>query len=186
MKETKENLLQQIQVRSTDYCTDVVASLNAFPESHPSLPNDNNINHAYSNSSIVCEDALLSDNDHCIPANEFDNSVTEDDITPCEESLSSKLKHWATVQHQIPLNAVDSLLEILSPVCPSLPRDSRTLLKTPRTVTITPLETGELTYMGIQEQIMKILPLCYPDFDNNQILLSFNIDGLPLFKSTST
>lgn len=142
----------------------------------------------------------ISDNSFCI-ADNFNDNVVElpspplprflpvtDNHSTTDYDLPAQLKHWATIQHKVPHNAVDSLLKILTPLCPSLPKDSRTLLKTPINIEVTTLDTGEMVYMGILSQIQKQLKLNIvpSNSEDREIKISFNIDGLPLFKSSNT
>lgn len=97
--------------------------------------------------------------------------------------LNSHDTHTYTnaVQHQIPHNAVDSLLKILYPIYPELPKDSRTLLNTPVHIEVSDLDTGKFVYLGLLSEIQKRIKL-FSLSSNKEIRLSFNIDGLPLFK----
>ncbi|CAH2096791.1 unnamed protein product [Euphydryas editha] len=121
------------------------------------------------------------DDEHSLTDTDSIKSIKDDDF-------KTELKHWAT-QYQIPHNALNSLLKIVSLLCPGLSKDSRTLLTTPLQLEITKLDTGELIYLGLLSQIQKQIKL-FDDTDNNvgnrEIKVSFNIDGLPLFKSTNT
>ncbi|KAL4718596.1 hypothetical protein ACJJTC_012098 [Scirpophaga incertulas] len=115
------------------------------------------------------------------------NSVHEQVPKSDKADLPSQLKHWATVEHQIPHNALNSLLKILKPICPELPSDSRKFLHTPVNVSSVSLQTGELVHIGLNQQILAQLKLHrMSDIENREILISFNVDGLPLFKSTNT
>lgn len=118
-----------------------------------------------------------------------EHSLTDSDsVKSIKDDFKTELKHWAT-QYQIPHNALNSLIKIVSPLCDGLPKDSRTLLTTPLQLEVTKLDTGELIYLGLLSQIKKQIKLL-DDTDNNvgnrKIKVSFNIDGLPLFKSTNT
>lgn len=138
------------------------------------------------NSSLLMQHDISLDN-HFSSDSEYSLSDS-DSVKPIKEhDFKTELKHWAT-QYQIPHNALNSLLKIVSPLCPGLPKDSRTLLTTPLQLEITKLDTGELVYLGLLSQIQKQLKLS--DNTNNdgnrEIKVSFNIDGLPIFKSTNT
>ena len=64
-----------------------------------------------------------------------------------------------------------------------LPKDSRTLLKTNQKATSTTLANGEYTCFGVINTIGKIVATS--KYTNRKINLMVNIDGLPLFKSSS-
>jgi hypothetical protein len=115
------------------------------------------------------------------------NSVDYVSKSDSAKDLPSQLRHWATVEHSIPHNALNSLLKILNPICPELPRDSRTFLNTPMNISTVALQSGELVHIGLIHQIQAQLQLhSVAKFKNKEILLSFNVDGLPLFKSSNT
>ena len=64
-----------------------------------------------------------------------------------------------------------------------IPKESRTLLKTDQNKTSSTLFNGEYAYFGVGNTIEKIVTTNnYTDRKNN---LMFNVDGLPLFKSSS-
>ena len=66
-----------------------------------------------------------------------------------------------------------------------LPKDSRTLLKTPRTTHVIEKCGGTFLHFGIQEGIEKCMLENLEYFDNNDSIdLHINVDGLSLFKST--
>ena len=107
---------------------------------------------------------------------------------PLKISLAESLANWA-VHENIKLCSLKTLLGILRQDFPAaefknLPKDPRTLLHTPKTQ-IETLGNGYYHYFGIAETIKC---LCQKSCDkltsNDKILLSVNLDGVPLFKST--
>lgn len=97
------------------------------------------------------------------------------------EFLREKLKNWA-LEYRINRRALSALLRILILVGFSLlTPDSRTLLKTPRFVEITQMCGGKFWYNGLTKNIKQIFSKLNK---NICIELNFNIDGLPLFKSS--
>lgn len=99
------------------------------------------------------------------------------------ELVSERIKNWA-IEHRITKRALNSLLKILiSAGLNGLSSDSRTLLKTPRSVPISQMGSGMFWYNGIQ----KCLELLYANLNlNTDVKLNINVDGLPLFKSSKT
>lgn len=102
--------------------------------------------------------------------------------------MKNKIAQWA-LQHNIPRNALTDLLKILSPYH-SLPLDSRTLMETKSCIGIKPMKdiyggNGDYVYHGLQSQIIKILEIA-PEVvtENDVIELMFNVDGIPLFRSS--
>lgn len=84
------------------------------------------------------------------------NSSDDNDDVIKDDGLSSKLAAWAVpVAFQIPQNAVSSLLEILNIYHPKLPRDSRTLLRTPRHCDVKEIAGGSYTHLGIKSSLVR-------------------------------
>lgn len=152
--------------------------------------------HVDDNSTLDEIHNLISDNsqnstftDSSFP--EYDNNDVHIDYSHCEsESFDEKLKTWA-VKYKIKLNALDGLLVILrDEECGKfLPKDSRTLLKTPRTSLIKSVEPGHYCHFGlrvglreaIQKDIMTF-SLCH----NSNVGLKISTDGLPLSDSSNS
>lgn len=68
-----------------------------------------------------------------------------------------------------------------------LPLTARSLLKTPKQTKIFSLNNGDMCYFGIEMKLkLKIERGLKNTLIDNVIQLDFNIDGLPLFKSSST
>ena len=90
--------------------------------------------------------------------------------------------------YQIKHNAADRLLKILKESGhPSLPRSTRTLTKTARYVPSTQKSGMGYIYFPIKEELLQQF-LMYPKGVTEKattLELSLNIDGLPLFKSSS-
>jgi len=66
----------------------------------------------------------------------------------------------------------------------SLPKDARTVLKTPRNVKVDPMGDGKFVYLGLAKYLREFLDVnkVYAASCNKLDLL-FNVDGLPLFNS---
>lgn len=97
--------------------------------------------------------------------------------------LSDKLRSWS-IDFNIKRTALTDLLKILRSFgMTSLPADSRSLLKTPRTIEIRTLAGGKYWSNGLQKSLIEVFSkLCY----DLSIEINVNIDGLPLFKSSPT
>lgn len=98
------------------------------------------------------------------------------------ENFQDCLKEWA-VKHRITKMALNDLLSILitAGFC-YLPKDSRTLMKTPKHVEIRNLSSGQMWYRGISFSLLQIFQKLNNDIS---IYLDFNFDGVPLFDSSS-
>lgn len=65
-----------------------------------------------------------------------------------------------------------------------LPRDARTLLKTPRTADVKDMDTGEFCHFPLKDSFEKRLAMSqFQTF--KKVSLTINIDGVPIFKSTT-
>lgn len=98
-----------------------------------------------------------------------------------KKTLNESLRTWA-IEHHIKRRALTALLKILVSVgFTSLPRDSRTLLKTPRIVEIENRAGGKYWHNGIGNCLRQIFAKLSSDLS---IEINISIDGLPLFKSS--
>lgn len=125
----------------------------------------------------------------CSPSN-FDNNSSEsssEEEPSFSPTLNDRLAQWAS-EFQIKHNAVDSLLNVLRESGhPLLPKTARTLLATCDKVDFVVKSGMQYIYLGCKEQLVKNLEL-YPRSLLSQIDelgISLNVDGLPLFKSCS-
>ena len=97
--------------------------------------------------------------------------------------LRERLRNWS-LQNNCTRQCINSLLEILIDVGMQLPRDSRTLLHTRSDVPYVVKCGGDYIYLGIAKGIENVIQAY--GYAMEEINLKFNIDGLPLFKSSST
>ena len=131
---------------------------------------------------------ILSDSDTCNWIS--DTSESEDEQLQEEQSndaeLSSELAASAT-RHKCTRSEVNDLLGILRKQGHRLPKDSRTLLQTPKNVEPLMKCGGQYLYFGIESGITKTLTQ-EEKFKNsaNSIEMYVNIDGVPLFKSSNS
>lgn len=130
--------------------------------------------------------------DEDIHDHECDRDIRESGSSDSDNETNSinvgaQIKQWA-LKYQIPHNALNELIAILRDHPKTdfnifLPKDSRTLLRTPRSNNILPMGNGKYWYYGLENSLKDVLspgmtqlPTC--------LLLTFNIDGLPISKST--
>ena len=85
--------------------------------------------------------------------------------------------------YRVSQKAVYSLLHILRTYGCNVPQDPRTLLKTPRSVATDSRCSGSYIYLGVEQGIKCILNSNI--YTGTTIRLIINIDGLPLYKSSS-
>ena len=94
--------------------------------------------------------------------------------------LHQELAAWAT-RHRMTRPALNDLLDILIRQGNRLPKDGRTLLKTPRSVQQEEKCGGAYSYFGLESGILKMLSANV--LEDDKINLHINIDGVPLSKS---
>lgn len=115
-------------------------------------------------------------NNHFIETN-----VQRIDNVTTENSFIDELRSWV-IQYHITRRSVSKLLNLLRKFgWKYLPKDSRTLMITPRSVEIEEKAGGKMWYNGIKNNLTSIFSRLNRDI---VVELNFNIDGLPLFKSS--
>lgn len=136
--------------------------------------------------SIIKNDSasLLNVNDLKQKLKSNEESPAHDRFSSSNDRLSKltlELRSWA-IDKNINKRAVTELLKILrSAGINFLPKDSRTLLETPRNVEIIDLGGGKYWHNGLRNCLIQVfsqlsLDLC--------VELNISIDGLPLFKNS--
>lgn len=111
----------------------------------------------------------------------------EEDEFSKNENFRTDLKKWALF-HNTSHMALKDLMKIVNKrfvdkdaSSSILPEDPRTLLKTPQTISLIPLNDGEYWHYGLKKCLEKI----FGKLDKPiTISVTINIDGLPLFKSS--
>uniref|UniRef100_A0A6M2DPH5 Putative enspm-4 hm n=1 Tax=Xenopsylla cheopis TaxID=163159 RepID=A0A6M2DPH5_XENCH len=105
------------------------------------------------------------------------------DIINNNDNLIQSLRNWA-ITYRISLIAITALLSILkNHPCFKLPGDARTLLKTPINIMTRIVDPGSYSHIGSKLNLQRILETVSESV--TEVLLLFNIDGLPLFSSSS-
>ena len=124
-------------------------------------------------------DSGSSDSDSC--ALNHGNFIDDIDKT-VNGNLREKLAEWVVV-NQTSHSASNQLLFILrNNGHAELPKDVRTLLKTPCNIPLQNKCGGDYIYYGLETNILK--HLCkFPDLEKIELVV--NVDGIPLFKSSS-
>ena len=104
------------------------------------------------------------------------------------KTITSDLAGWVA-DNNIPHNSTDQLLKLLkNHGMTELPTTARTLLKSKTCVDIINRSGMDYFYFGLEQGLLDSLNK-YPDYvlkDIQTVKLSFNIDGLPLFKSSKS
>lgn len=116
-----------------------------------------------------------------IPDEDFEDICDIEQRISSQISLSEQLISWYHL-HKVSHSSLNHILLILKSQGIDLPTDSRTLLKTPKSLNIITMGNGQFWYNGIENclittfsDIMKPL----------SISLVFNVDGLPPFRGSA-
>jgi len=167
---------------TVDYVAENVAAI--------SSPKTDESNHSGLPNQLASCDESRTDNEYI----EFDDLICSDSDSEseCEVNenydydICSLLSTWAT-KYNISLNSLSALLDILRPHFLDLPKDPRTLLKTPTDIEpeIRSVSNGSYYHFGIANQIESSLSMHGFDVASSQLVSTqINVDGVPLFKST--
>lgn len=122
---------------------------------------------------------------------EFDEEIEESlcqndneniDTVEKDINLQECLRQWA-IKDKISHSSIDNLLQVLISNGFNLPKDSRTLLRTPKFVNVVPMGNGSYWYYGISNNLKTIFQ--NTDHFPQSISLIFNIDGLSPFNSSN-
>ncbi|XP_029680869.1 uncharacterized protein LOC115246291, partial [Formica exsecta] len=98
-------------------------------------------------------------------------------------TIRQDLTNWA-VQFQISHTAVTALLSILrNHGFDNLPKNSKTMLETPKYTNVRRVTPGEYFHNGLRSGIMQFLQKSQDDVDSVSVQIS--IDGLPISKSST-
>lgn len=135
-------------------------------DSSPQLNNVNNIQNSFEPATDDVQERIVQ--------------VTDEN--DCEPTLQFKLQQWA-LNFNVNRNAVSSLLSILRSFNQNLPKDSRTLLNTPRQVMIEDLGIGKFWYHSIQSCLLHSIFANWPH--DITLGVNFNMDGLQLYQSST-
>lgn len=112
---------------------------------------------------------------------DLNSNTTSEEFSNNTFSLNDEMRLWAT-EHRITKAAINDLLSILITAGFSyLPKDSRTLMETPKKVEIYPLGSGKMWYYGLKKCLNYVFTKVRHDIS---IHLDFNFDGMQLFNSS--
>ena len=112
---------------------------------------------------------------------EFGENSTESEVA---SGLDQRIAQWA-INNSCTRSTINEILEIFRSLGHRVPKDARTVLKTPRSVPVTESCDGQYVYFGIESGVSKVL-VQNPTYRaaNTTIELKVNIDGIPLYKSS--
>ena len=160
----ESNIIEAVNSMSTT--NEVVTNANVYDENDSFVSFDN-----MSKTEIV-DDSSRDE--------QFD---VEESISPNNEISSSKLALWYA-DNDISRIALSKLLVVLRKYGHFLPKDARTLLKTPNNISALKKCKGDFIYFGIEAGLLNLLSQNIELRSLSCLELIANIDGLPIFKST--
>lgn len=107
---------------------------------------------------------------------EAENNSSEHNV----DSFHTKLNDWANA-YDMSKRSLDALLSILISIGIKVPKNHRTLQKTPTNINMSQVAGGQLWYNGLKKSLLNIFSTLDRDVS---ISLIFSVDGLPLFNSS--
>jgi hypothetical protein len=121
----------------------------------------------------------------CPPESSSDEDIQQDTGSSEEtgSSLQSDLAQWV-VCSQSTRESCNWLLGLLRKHGCQLPKDKRTLVKTPRSVSVGERCGGQYVYFGQQKALHTVA--CGEPASSGNLKVQINVDGIPLYKSSST
>lgn len=193
-RRTRADVQKRLQLITDDYRKSTDCRMTQCDLGHDSLNGPNNTPCAASESVFVCdaEGGLELDEDmferpvagDCYGQAQSSSEQSDDEVLETF-SLADSISNWA-VHFGISLVALTALLGILRMKHPELPKDGRTLLRTKTEYLILERAGGQYHYVGILSSLTASLSTCIHTLaDSFTLKLQINIDGLPLFKSSS-
>jgi len=142
-------------------------------------------------SSFIEKNHVLNNYLICLPENSLNNYskcyMYDSTSHNVETDICDKLRTW-NIQFNVTHNCLNSLLEVLRSEGLKVPKDGRTLMKTPSKHNILQLSNyGSYIHFGIERMVYPILQKHESDLINVKSLnLGINVDGLPLAKSSKS
>jgi len=158
-----------------------------------------------SSSSSSDEDTEVDQSTEYISDNCVELYDTTSYVYPCNQNpidtlpLGTQIAEWS-FKFNVSQNALSSLLGILRPVLSDshqLPKDPRTLLKTPKSISVSDIDGGKFYYFGIRKHLIietekgfvrcrfPLVEKLYESMGSNLLTLSVGSDGFPVSRSSN-
>lgn len=132
---------------------------------------------------IVPNDLFIDESDQ---EAEFLSDLEDvEEVTEKPEDVTAFLIGWSS-EYNIKRNALNKLLQFINKnYSPHIPIDSRTLLETPQKRNEIQMSPGKYVHIGLKEHLNHFLGnVCDNELD--EISLDFNIDGVPISRSSTS
>ncbi|KER25019.1 hypothetical protein T265_07416 [Opisthorchis viverrini] len=116
--------------------------------------------------------------------NEQQNEADNEEENLFQPSLADIFRDWM-ISTNVPFSTVNRLLVSLQHKLPELPRDARTLMRTPRSCPTREVPPGEYIHLGIANGLRRVVPMYLPP-QPHIIHLHMNVDGMKLHNNGTT
>ncbi|KAG1662618.1 hypothetical protein GQR58_020874 [Nymphon striatum] len=126
------------------------------------------------------DNAIWEEIDEQLDRQQPSSSESDDNVDKVQD-FRNRLAEWA-ISGNIALTSVTKLLKILRMHNIDVPAQATTLLQTPRDIVLSRKSGGDYVYMGLEKGI-KLNLSSVGAIDSDIIELSFNIDGIPIYRS---
>jgi hypothetical protein len=184
-QESNEFAARISEASDEDAAAEIIESDARCPPFYQSLP-------AAADNSIADEQFpidqrdVYDDQDEMSDPEDSDESDTLSDNPDDVPSLSEQLAAWyLSFEHCVSREALKALLTVLRGFDLEVPKDPRTLVKTPRKYKILHVAGGKYHHFGLVESVCNCIKQLPVDFiAPSELSLFVNVDGLPLFKSS--
>lgn len=155
---------------------DAASSLENLPSARFNSPTrEASLVNVFDNASNENDEFMNNDSDEPMPNNSQKQNKNN--------NSANVIRQWA-LRHNISHAASRDLLMSLKLIgVNDLPLDPRTLLQTPRTADIQQMGSGEFCHFNLRTIIYKQIKKY--DIKNEEINLTINVDGLPIYKSSN-
>lgn len=198
MTATYKNRQRVNRIKSNRILKNVSNIHDSFGNSSPSIVQSEHIDYEQDISTLQNEQStftkLKESTNSFITGNTFLNFEQSDDdpenseetYSEAEDDICHDIALWA-VYDGITHTSLERLLQILrkSNRYPYLPAKAKTLFQNPRNGVIRFIEPGHYWHNGLKTCLDKLSEEICSDESLETLLLSINIDGLPLFKSST-
>jgi len=144
---------------------------------------DSSPNMCESQNQSLINSVIDFDDGHWVDS-ETDTDDDEEQL-PDSDYIRGRVNEWCNVRN-VNHASITELMHILQPCFAALPRDARALLHTPRSCEIKHLKSGgEYCHIGLAKGLRELFQKV-PAPQTECLELQFNVDGVPLFKSSNS
>ncbi|KAE9529672.1 hypothetical protein AGLY_011768 [Aphis glycines] len=182
-KEVKTNLINLISTSNFEQSSS--QCLQIFNTNDGHVVNDTIFNLLTEPNILIDQNIPIFNNVNDSKNNTLNNNFSNTSNT-VETHICDKLRAW-NIQFNVTHNCLNSLLNILRTEGLNVPKDGRTLMKTPSKHTIIQMNNGSYVHFGIEQMVYPILHKHKDELNNiNNLKFGINVDGLPLSKSSKS